>query len=141
MCLSEQSNVCGSLGSLCTVPLGFTVTLQPHSAPGCPPARLLLAGLPACGHLFTSSSTSRHECNPLTHTPTPTLWPGRPSPPWPALSGVSPPRHQLGTTHAYPAVLLMQPCHITVQQKAPSHSVLAALCWPTNASFQCDETG
>lgn len=83
MCLSEQSNVCGSLGSLCTVPLGFTVTLQPHSAPGCPPARLLLAGLPACGHLFTSSSTmnatpSHTHPHPRCGLAAPLL-PGRPS--------------------------------------------------------------
>lgn len=70
LCLAGQMNVCGSLCSLCRPLLGFTLTLQPHCAPGCPPAPPLSAALPACGHLFPSSSTSRHDCNPLTHTHT-----------------------------------------------------------------------
>lgn len=60
-------------------------------------------GLPACGHLFTSSSISRHGCNPPTITTT------HPHPCHRPFSRVSP-RHQLWTTYAYPAVNLVQPC-------------------------------
>lgn len=73
------------LCSICKALLGFTVTLQSHCVPGCPPVSQWLdplwACLPACGHLFTSSSISRHGCK----LPPPLL-PPDPSPRRPAFS-------------------------------------------------------
>lgn len=81
--------------------------------------------------LWTSVYFLLHQSSWLQTPPTPhphdghktPLLPGRPSPP---LSRVSP-RHQLWTTYAYPAVHLMQPCHISGQHGTLSETV-ALLC-------------
>lgn len=89
--------------------LGFTVTLQSHCVPGCPPVsqRLDHCG-PVCQLvdicLLPPPSVVMAATPSSLLPPDPSLpLAGRPSPP---LSRVSP-RHQLWTTYAYPAVHLV----------------------------------
>lgn len=113
-------------------------------------ARPLCDCLPACGHLFTSSSISRHGCKP--HHPTPTLWPQDPSPPRPAFST------PLSCFPQTPAVnhlcLSCSPPHAALSYLRPAwHSLwncrstlqfVPVCCWPTNISFKycmLSETG
>lgn len=128
-----------TLAGVCRVLLGFTVTLQPHCAPRCPPARPLRASLPACGHLFTSSSAGRHDGNPL--APTPTLWPGRPSPPWPPLSSPAGPLSCFSpqTPAANHSCLPCSPPHVALSYHRPAQSVVSnrpRRCWLTY-KFKC----
>lgn len=110
--------------------------------PTCPSATrpTASASLPACGHLFTSSSISRHGCDrapspwPPTPHPSPTAPPTarpaarlhciatrqspphHPTPPPPPTPAA---RHQLWSNYDRPVVHLVLSCHITPPQSTP----------------------
>lgn len=126
MYLSESQCLC----SICAVLLGFTVTLQSHCVPGCPPvSQWLDHSAPVCQlvdicllpppSVVMAATTHTHTIAtmPLS-SPVGLLHP----------SLVFPPRHQLWTTYAYPAAHLMQPCHIAGQHSTFSEAVALLCC-------------
>lgn len=86
-------------------------------------------GLPACGHLFTSSSISRHGCNPPTITTT------HPHPchrPFSALLSCFPQTPAVNHL-CLSAVNLVQPCDKDSKDRSASgQCALLYVCWPRN---------